>query len=251
MTYKYSVVLIVWILGFSTLFAGQIRVAMAANVSYASQALINTFQELHPEISVQVIVGSSGKLTAQIQHGAPFDLFMSADMQYPQKLYDEGIAITKPVVYAKGTLALFSLKKRDYAVGIGVLNNSNIQKIAMANPKTAPYGMASKEALLQANLYEKLKDKFVYGESISQTVSYARTAADIGIVATSALYAPHMKAYKKYIHWVEVDASLYDPIEQGMIILIGAKENPEVKYFYDFMLRKEAKEVLKHYGYKV
>lgn len=251
MTHKYSVILIVWFLGFGTLFAGKIRVAMAANVSYASQPLIDRFQKLHPEIGVEVIFGSSGKLTAQIQHGAPFDMFMSADMKYPKKLYMEGLSATKPVVYAIGTLALFSLKKRDYSEGLHILQDPHIQKIAMANPKTAPYGIAAKEALLRVRLYEKIKDKFVYGESISQTVSYAKTAADIGIVATSALYAPQMKIYQKSIHWIEVDASLYAPIEQGMVILTGTKHEGDVETFYAFMLSKEAKEILKQYGYKV
>ena len=251
MALKYRVVLVMLMLNLSILFAGQIRVAMAANVSYASKALIETFHALHPEISVQVILGSSGKLTAQIKHGAPFDLFMSADMQYPKRLYDDGLAVEKPVVYAKGTLALFSLKKRDYSSKIFVLQNPDIHKIAIANPKTAPYGRAAKEALKNAKLYQNLKGKFVYGESISQTVAYASTAADIGIIATSALYAPQMQAYKESIHWMVIDTSHYEPIEQGMIILKNAADKREATYFYEFMLSPKAKEILKRYGYKV
>jgi len=231
--------------------AGEIKIAVAANVSYAIDTLKEAFYKIHPETKVQVILGSSGKLIAQIRHGAPFELFMSANMKYPIALYEEKVAITKPVVYAKGTLAILSIKKRDYCAEIFILKDPSIHKIAIANPKTAPYGVAAKEALENAKLYEKLKRKFVYGESISQTVTYATTAADIGIVAKSSLFSPQMSQYKEAIHWTEVDESLYKPIEQGMVILKDAKGNAEVKAFYDFMLSEKAKEILKQFGYKV
>ena len=231
--------------------AGEINIAVAANVSYAIEDLKQAFYKNHPETKIQVILGSSGKLTTQIRHGAPFGLFMSANVKYPTALYEEKIAITKPVVYAEGTLAILSVKKRNYCAEIFILKDPSIHKIAMANPKTAPYGVAAKEALDNARLYEKLKSKFVYGESISQTVIYATTAADIGIVAKSSLFSPQLSHYKEAIHWTEVDASLYTPIEQGMVILKDAKGNAEVKAFYDFMLSSKAKEILKQFGYKV
>lgn len=231
--------------------AGEIKIAVAANVSYAIDTLKEAFYKIHPETKVQVILGSSGKLIAQIRHGAPFELFMSANMKYPIALYEEDVAITKPVVYAKGTLAILSTKKRDYCAEIFILKDPSIHKIAIANPKTAPYGVAAKEALENARLYETLKSKFVYGESISQTVTYATTAADIGIVAKSSLFSSQMSQYKEAIYWTEVDESLYKPIEQGMVILKDAKGNAEVKAFYDFMLSAKAKEILKQFGYKV
>jgi molybdate transport system substrate-binding protein len=146
---------------------------------------------------------------------------------------------------------MLSQKERNYYAGIEVLESPDIRKIAIANPKTAPYGVAAAEALKNAKLYKKLEKKFVYGESISQTVTYATTAADIGIIALSSLYAPQMKQYKEAIHWSEVDASLYTPIDQGMVILKNAKDNVEVKAFYDFVLSKRAKEILISFGYKV
>jgi molybdate transport system substrate-binding protein len=231
--------------------AGEIKIAVAANVSYAIGDLKQAFMKYHPETKVQVILGSSGKLSAQISHGAPFGLFMSANMKYPTTLYEEKSAITKPVVYAKGALALLSVNAQDFSQGIAVLENTKIDKIAIANPKTAPYGVAAKEALENAKLYEKIKSKFVYGESISQTVTYATTAADIGIVAKSSLFSPHMVTYKKEKHWVDVNASLYTPIDQGMVILKSGEKNPEVKAFYDFMLSAKAKAILERYGYKV
>ena len=231
--------------------AGEISIAVAANVSYAIDALKKSFNEIHPETKVNVILGSSGKLTAQITHGAPYMLFMSADMKYPNTLYDANLTANKPVIYAQGALAILSQKERNYCAEIFVLKSPDIKKIAIANPKTAPYGIAAMEALTNVRLYKKLEKKFVYGESISQTVTYATSAADVGIIAMSSLYAPQMAQYKEAIHWSEVDEALYTPISQGMVILDKGRDNDEVKAFYDFMLGAKAKEILKAYGYKV
>ena len=234
-----------------TLRAEEISVAVAANVSYAIEALKKEFQLLHPQVAVQVILGSSGKLTAQIKHGAPYDIFLSANMKYPNALYDANLSVSKPVLYAQGALAVLSVKERQYVNGLLALNTADIKKIAIANPKTAPYGVATVEALKNVGLYETLKEKLVYGESISQTIIYATTAADIGIVAKSSLYSPEMLEYKESIHWSDVNESLYTPIDQGMVILKRAEGNAEVKNFYDFILSAKAKEILKSFGYKV
>jgi len=246
-----KIVMILLVLSITTLQAGTINIAVATNVSYAIEALTKKFNVAYPKTKVQVILGSSGKLTAQVKHSAPYSLLLSADMKYPKALYAEGLAVTKPVVYAQGILALLSMKERNYGKKIQLLKSPDIDKIAIANPKTAPYGIAAKEALVNAKLYEKLKKKFVYGESISQTVAYVTTAADIGIIAKSSLFSAQMSQYKEAIHWVDVDASLYTPISQGMVILKGGKGNAEVKAFYDFMLSKEAREILVSYGYTV
>ena len=231
--------------------AGEITIAVAANVSYAIEALKKEFNVAYPQTQVQVILGSSGKLTAQIKHDAPYGLFMSADMKYPEALYSEKIAVTEPVVYAQGALAFLSVKDQNYTVGMNILESKEIKKIAIANPQTAPYGVAAAEALKNAGLYEALKEKFVYGESISQTVTYATTAADIGLVAKSSLLSPQMSEYKENIHWSSVDETLYTPIDQGMVILKKGEGDPEVKAFYNFMLSRKAKEILKNFGYKV
>jgi len=236
---------------YASLFAGEITIAVAANVSYAIKPLIKAFNETNPETNINVILGSSGKLTAQITHSAPYDLFMSANMKYPNSLYESNLTVTTPVVYAQGALAILSQKERNYCADIFVLKSPDIKKIAIANPKTAPYGVAAAEALKNAKLYKKLEKKFVYGESISQTVTYTLTAADIGIIALSSLYAPQMRKYKEAIHWSEVDESLYTPIDQGMVILKHGKDNTEVKAFYDFILSTGAKAILTSFGYKV
>lgn len=228
--------------------AANIKIAAAANVSYVIEELKSVFNEDHPDVKLDIILGSSGKLTSQIRKGAPFSLFMSANMSYPQALYDEGKAVTKPVVYAQGILAFLSNKKRNPCKEETVLNDEDIHKIAIANPKTAPYGVAAVEALKNANLYEKNKDKFVYGESVSQTVFYATMAADIGIVAASALHSPQLSQFHEGIHWWDVDETLYTPISQGIIIL---KDDKNTRLFYDFILSQQAKKIFKKYGYKV
>jgi molybdate transport system substrate-binding protein len=228
--------------------AASIKVAVAANVSYVIEELVKVFEKEHPDIMIEVIHGSSGKLTSQIRQGAPYELFLSANMSYPQALYDEGKAIDKPIIYAQGLLAFLSNKKRNPCKEETVLNDKDIKKIAIANPKTAPYGVAAVEALKNANLYEFHKDKFVYGESISQTVFYATVAADIGIVAVSSLHSPQLSQFREGIHWWELDEDLYTPISQGMVLI---NESHDARAFYNFILSSKAREIFKKYGYKV
>ncbi len=233
------------------LFAQKINIAVATNVSYAIDDLIKEFNKTNPKIKVNVTLGSSGKLTAQIKHGASYDLFMSANMKYPNVLYKDKIAFTKPIVYAKGSLAILSSKRRDFSKGINLIKEASIKRIAMANPKTAPYGTATKAALKNAKIYEATKKKFIYAESITQTVSYTITASDIGFVAKSLLYSPKMSKYKEGLHWVSVNSKLYEPINQGIVILKNAKNSKEAKAFYDFILSKKAKKIFSNFGYIV
>lgn len=235
----------------SSIFAGTINVAVAANVSYAINELVAKFNETNKDTKVQITLGSSGKFTAQIENGAPFDVFMSADMKFPEALDAKNLSATKPVIYAQGSLAMLSAKELDFSKGIKLLVEDSISRVAVANPKTAPYGRAAVEAMTNAKILDKVESKFVYGESISQTVTYATTAADLGFINKSALYDEKMAKYKENVNWVSVDPSLYTPIDQGIIILNKAKDNAEAKAFYDFILSKEAKEIFKNYGYLV
>ena len=234
-----------------TLNATTINIAVAANVSYAIEDLKKEFNKAHPDTNINVILGSSGKLTAQIRHGAPYMLFMSANMKYPEALYRDGSAITKPIVYAEGSLVMLSVQSHDFSKGIKLLLDEKIKTIAIANPKTAPYGIVSVEALKNAKIYDALKQKFVYGESISQTVSYTNTAADIGLIAKSALYSSVMSQYKKGINWVEINPKYYTPIEQGLVMLKDGKNSREAKDFYDFLRSDKAKKILQSFGYIV
>jgi molybdate transport system substrate-binding protein len=235
----------------SSIMAGSINIAVAANVSYAINELIDKFHESNPDTKVQVTLGSSGKLTAQIKNGAPYQIFMAANMKFPQTLYTEGIAITKPLVYAQGSLAMLSIKDLELSKGIKVITGDKVEKIAIANPKTAPYGTAAVEAMKKAGIYEDIEKKLVFAESISQTVTYAVTAADIGFIAKSSLYDSKMAQYKKGVNWTDVDPQLYTPIDQGIVVIKNAADNKEVKAFYDFILSESAKSIFKAYGYLV
>ncbi|MFA6193068.1 MAG: molybdate ABC transporter substrate-binding protein [Sulfurimonas sp.] len=234
-----------------SLFAGTINIAVAANVADAMDELMTEFQKSNSGTDVQVTLGSSGKLVAQIKNGAPFGVFLSADMKFPQALYEEKTAITEPVVYAQGELAYLSVKAVDFSKGIALVAEPSITKIAIANPKTAPYGKAAVEAMTNGKVYDKAENKLVYAESISQAVTYATTAADIGFVAKSSLFGSNMKEYKEGVNWASVDAKLYTPIKQGIVILKNGAENKEYKAFYDFILGPKGKEILEKYGYKV
>ncbi|UFS63787.1 molybdate ABC transporter substrate-binding protein [Sulfurimonas sp. HSL-3221] len=238
------------LLSFSAI-AGEINIAVAANVSYAIDELKTVFAKHYPDTKVQVTLGSSGKLTAQIKNGAPYGLFMAANMKYPASLYADGIAVTKPVVYAQGALAYLSAKPMDFSKGIALVADNSVSKIAIANPKTAPYGTAAVEAMQKGGVYDAAETKFVYAESISQTVTYALTAADVGFIAKSSLYSPKMAQYKENVNWASVDPALYTPIKQGVVLLKNAGKSVEYKAFYDFMLSDEAKAILRRYGYIV
>lgn len=244
---KFKLFFMMFITTFSM--AGNIQIAVAANVSYAIDDLIKEFNKIEADTKVRVILGSSGKLTAQIKHGAPYQLFMSANMKYPEALYTDKNAVTKPLVYAQGTLAYLSNKAQDFSKGMSLTKEKNIKKIAVANPKTAPYGKAAEEAMKSASVYEDVKHKFVFAESASQTVSYTVTATDLGFIAKSSLYSSNMKQYIEGSNWAEVDSKLYTPIKQGIVILKKGEGNPEVKAFYDFMLSPKAQKILIEFGY--
>ena len=235
----------------SFLYAQSVTVALAANVSYAMDELKTAFNKHYPDTKLRIIIGGSGKLKSQIQNHAPYDIFMSANMHYPEALYKEKEAITQPKIYAYGALAILSQKRRDFSKGIAIVTDPAIRHIAIANPKTAPYGKAAFEALKNAKLYEKIKNKLIFGESIAQTVTYTMTAADLGFIAKSALYSPRMKAFKEGVNFVEVDPKLYTPIAQGIVLLKHGKNNSDAKAFYRFILSDEAQQIFKRYGYSL
>jgi len=235
----------------SVTFAGTINLAIAANVSYAIDDLKKEFNRLYPDTKVNVTLGGTGKLVAQIKHKAPYQILLSADMGYPQSLYKSGDAITRPLVYAQGSLVYLSKKEREFSTILELLKSDTIKRIAVANPKTAPYGKATFEALEKAGVLEQIKAKFVYAESISQTVTYATKATDIGFIAKSTLFSPKMKRFKEGKNWADVNATLYTPINQGVVILKKGEGNAEVSAFYAFLFSKKAKEIFESFGYVV
>ncbi|NJB72568.1 molybdate transport system substrate-binding protein [Saonia flava] len=222
-----------------------LTIATASNMQYAMKELTRSFKEQTGTECV-IIVGSSGKLTAQIMEKAPYDVFVSADIKYPNELYKKGFAESKPSIYALGKLVLWSTTHKN--PNLDSLTNNSIKNIAIANPKTAPYGLAAVEVLKEMKLYGKVEDKLVYGESISQTNQFILSgAADMGFTAKSVVLSPNLKE-KGY--WVPINIS-YEPISQGIVLLKNSSLKKESKQFYDFLFSKKAQETLEKYGYSV
>ena len=244
---KYAVVLMALI---NSLMAGKVVVSAAANTTYAMEEITAIFKKEYPGVDVDLILGSSGKLTAQIKNGAPYDLFLSANMKYPKALDSEGKSLTRPVVYAKGALVMFTVKDLDLSKGIILAKDQKIKRIAMANYKLAPYGKAAVSALKNAGILGDVEKKFVNAESITQTLQYTMTATDIGFVAKSSMFSTKLKGKNiKGKNWVDVDPGLYNPIEQGIILLKHAEGNDAARKFYDFLFSDKAKAVFEKYGY--
>lgn len=226
----------------------RLLVATAANMQFAMEELILKFA-LKYDVDCELVLSSSGKLTAQIKEGAPYDVFVSADMKYPNDLAKAGKNLNSPKVYAYGKLVLWTLNP-DIIPNLENLSNTKIEHIALANPKTAPYGKAALETLTYYNLKQSLTPKLVFGESISQTNQFIHSGAvEIGFTAKSVVLSKPMKNQGR---WVEVDELAYNPIEQGIVVLKQPeKDHSAAMNFYNFMFSDEAKEILTQFGYTI
>ena len=232
----------------STSLRTSLTVAVAANVQYTFEELKAEFQK-ETGINVKQVVGSSGKFTTQIENGAPFDIFLSADMSYPQTLEKEGLTYNSPRTYGYGALVLWTMNNVDLSKGIEAVSDPSVRKIAIASPNTAPYGRQAVNALKHYNLYGQVHNKFVYGESIAQTNQFITSkAADLGFTAKSIVLAANMKGQGK---WIEVEKGAYEPIAQGVVILKHAQKDnlEEAQKFFDFLFTEEAQKIFKKYGY--
>ncbi len=232
------------------LFAEDIKVAMAANVGNVLDDLKAEFAKVRPNDKLDVTLGASGKFATQIDQGAPFMVFVSADVDFPMKLKKSGSAVSEPKVYASGALVLLSVKNLDTTKGLALVGEESIEKIAIVNPKTAPYGAAAVEAMKNAGVYEKAQRKLVQGESVPHAYQYTITGADIGFVALSSLKGGDGLKYKEGVNWIEVDAKLYKPIDQAVVLLKGGEKSDGAKAFVEFLVSQKAKEIFKKYGYK-
>jgi len=200
-------------------------------------------------IRIEPIVGSSGNLTTQIRNGAPYDLFLSADMAFPETLFKEGFSENAPVVYAGGSLIICSNQDIGFENWERVLMTARIKKIAIANPAIAPYGKAAEEALKHKGILSDIKSKFVYGESISQVNTYISTGAtEVGFTTQALVKDP---ANKTPLYWKVIDPKIYTPIEQGMILLKTANANQGAEKFYKYILSPAAKAIFEKFGYRV
>ncbi|MFA6179332.1 MAG: molybdate ABC transporter substrate-binding protein [Candidatus Methylopumilus sp.] len=230
--------------------AEPLTVAVAANVKYAFDDLATEFTK-QTGLEVRSVVSSSGKLTAQIKSGAPYDIFLSADMDYPATLFKDGQAMSPPKAYANGALVLWTAGNADLSKGVPGLADASIRKVAIANPKLAPYGRESIKALSFYKVQAAVEPKLVYGESISQVNQYIDTkSVEVGFTAKSVVLSPELQGKGK---WVEVPDESYEPIAQGIVILRHGTENngEAARKFYGFVFSSKAREILTKYGYKL
>lgn len=245
--------LLLFVLGlpFAAHAAEKVTVAAAANLVYAIEALKTEFKKVEPATEMQVVMGASGSLIAQVQNGAPFDVFLSADLAFPQQLVDRGLASSPRVVtFAIGRLVLWSRRPGiEISTIPALLENPHVKRIAVANLITAPYGKATREALTRLNLWEKAVPRIVYGENITQTAQFVETGnADAGFVALSLVLSPKLTDKGR---WQEVDPSLYSPLEQGAVITKHGAGNAASARFMAFLRSAEARAVFERFGYRV
>ena len=224
----------------------RLTIATAANVQFAMSELTALFTA-ETGIETEVILSSSGKLTAQIMQGAPYDLFLSANMKYPLELEKNGKTTEKPQVYAYGGLVIWSLDT-SIELSLSILTSPEIRKIAIANPKTAPYGEAALSFFKHLNIDEQVREKLVYGESIAQTNQFIISgAAELGLTAKSVVRSPEMEERGQ---WLEVPPEMYQPIAQGLAIVNPDREK-DAKAFLNFLSSESAQKILVDYGYRL
>lgn len=247
---KYLLKTVCWL---ALIFAGgttsaqSLKVAVAANLQGVIKVLQQDFMR-KTSTQIEPIVGSSGNLSNQIKNGAPFDIFLSADMNFPEGLEKAGFTASKPIVYALGSLIICSSQNLDFSQWEKLLQSGQIKKIALANPATAPYGKAAAEVLQRKSILQKVQQKIVYGESIAQVNIYLTTGvANVGFT-TEALISD--AANKQKLYWKRISTTDYQPIEQGMVILKHAENNPQAGQFFKYMQSLSAKTILKKYGYR-
>ena len=227
-----------------------LTVAVSANVKYAFEDLAAEFTK-ETGVPVKSVVSSSGKLTAQVKSGAPYDVFLSADMKYPEALYKDGLAVSEPKVYASGMLVLWSARDVDLSKGVAGMADGTIKRVAIPNPKLAPYGREAIKTLDYYKVRASVEPKLVYGESISQVNQYIDSkSVDVGFTAKSVVLSPELQGKGK---WVEVPAESYEPIAQGLVMLRhGQAENGDAtRKFYGFVLSDKARAIFAKYGYKL
>lgn len=247
---KFILILFLILLWPCRVFAGEIIVAVAANLAPVMDELKSAFEE-ETKDEIKVVTGSSGKLTSQIENGAPFDVFLSADTKYPETLYKEKLTVDSPEVYAYGTLVLWTTKSMDLSKGAAILKEAVIKKIALADPRVAPYGREAVNALKYYKLYQNVQKKLVYAESIPQANDFIVSgSADIGFTSKSTVLTPRLAVKGA---WIEVPAESYGRIAQAVVILKHAFDSDmeTAKRFYNFIFSLKAKEIFVKHGYTV
>ncbi len=226
-----------------------IRVAIAANTQFAMEKITKAFID-STNIKVDLIRGSSGKLSSQIVHGSPFHVFLSANMKYPKFLESEGLTLESPAVYAYGTLILWTNRGHDVSRGLQLLLDPRIETIAIANDRNAPYGASAIQSLKSVAMFEQVQKKFIRGESISQVNQFVSTrSVDVGFTNKSVVIAKMANIGTYY----EIPASLHEPVQQGVVMLKHARDNnyQNSLQFYNFLFSNTARLIFHEYGYSL
>jgi|SRR5665213_168943 len=228
---------------------GTVTVAAASDLTYALAEIAGNFEKT-TGCHVRLSMGSSGNFLTQIENGAPYDLFFSADIAYPKKLEGEGLAApASTYLYAVGKIVLWARNDSpvDISKGLAALSGPAFHKIAIANPAHAPYGRAAAEALRKAGVYESVKDRLVLGENISQAAEFVQSGnADAGILALSLVLSPAMKGQGRTS---PIPGNLYAPIEQGAVVLQSAKNPQAARQFLDYVKLPATAALLEKYGF--
>lgn len=246
---RFLLVMILVSMCISSALAQSLTVVAAASMRFAMEDAARSFERAHPGSSVEVVYSSSGKAYAQIINGAPFDMFFSADMHYPQTLHREGHTMGEAHEYAVGRIVLWQRKGGavDLNKGIAGLDIPAVRRLAIANPELAPYGFAAQEALETAGLWGKLSRRLVMGENISQASHFAASgAAQAGITAYSLALSDDMQRIGEF---VLIDESMHSPMPLGFVILKRAEGNALAQDFAAFIVGSDGKEILARYGF--
>ncbi len=227
-----------------------VNVAVAANMKPAFEEIAARFQAAHPGVEVKATFGASGSFFAQIANGAPFDLFLSADAEYPARVVEKGLADGEAFTYAYGKLVVWVQRGSGIDLdgkGLAALAAASVQRIAIASPEVAPYGRAAKAALEKAGLYDALKDRIVTGQNVSQTAQFVQTGnAQAGFIPLSLAKTPPLSEEGRA--WL-VPPSSYDRIAQAGVVVKGAREAALAHELAAFVMGNGAKDVLERLGY--
>ncbi|MEI8014099.1 MAG: molybdate ABC transporter substrate-binding protein [Nitrospira sp.] len=237
------------ITGVNLAVAEEITIAAASDLNFAFREIATEYEKSSGN-QVRLTLGSSGNFYAQIQNGAPFDLYFSADIAYPRKLEEAGLTVPGSLYqYAVGRIVLWTghESRIDVTKGFEALREPTVKKIAIANPKHAPYGRAAVAAMEYFKVYDQVKDKLILGENISQAAQFIESGAcDIGIIALSLAIAPVMKS--KGTYW-EVPAEAHPSLDQGAVILKQSKNQEAARQFLEFIKGPHGQEIMKRYGF--
>lgn len=228
---------------------GAVNVAAASDLTFAMNEIATEFQK-ETGCTVRLSLGSSGNFLTQIENGAPFDVFLSADIAYPKKLESEGLADPgSTYLYAVGKIVLWTRNDShlDTSREFDVLRDPAVKKVAIANPAHAPYGRATEEALRKSGIYDAVKDRLVLGENISQAAQFVESGnAQVGIVALSLAVSPEMKDKGRY--WI-VPENLHAPLEQGAVVMRAAANPQGARQLLEFIQRPATSALLERCGF--